>query len=117
MTSGYSINGVAIKRPTTFKIERYNVTNLARIADGTMTGDLIAKKRKFSFSYDAISSTDLNVILNAIWETTELFYTLTYVESNETKTATVYTGAIPSELFRTGDAWVWKGVSFDLIEQ
>ena len=117
MESGYKINGVSIKRPSEFSIERYNVTNLARLADGTMTGDLIAKKRKFSFTYSQIDSRDLNVILETIWDVPELFFTLTYIESNVEKTAIVYSGAIPTKLYRTGGAWVWTDVSFDLIEQ
>ena len=52
-----------------------------------------------------------------IWETNELFFTLSYVENGQTKTATVYSGSIPTELYRTGDNWVWKGVTFDLIEK
>jgi hypothetical protein len=117
MESSFKLNGVTIKRPSEFNIERYNVTNLARLADGTMTGDLIAKKRKFAFNYDHIESKDLNVILETIWDVPELFFTLEYVESNTVKTATVYSGAIPSKLHRTGSIWVWTDVSFDLIEQ
>lgn len=115
--SSFQINGKGIKRPSNFKIERYNVTNLQRLANATMCGDLIAKKRKFYFTYNAITAEELNNILNIIWETNDLFFTLTYVENNTTKTARVYSGSIPSELYRTGGNWVWKGVTFDLIEK
>ena len=117
MQSVIKINGVSIKRPSEFKIERYDVTNMERIANGDMVGDLIAKKRKFYFTYEAISSTDLNVILDIIWETRSIFFTLEYVENNVVKTATVYKGSIPSELHRTGSVWVWKNVTFNLIER
>lgn len=117
MQSSYKIDGVSIKRPSDFKIERYNVTNLQRLANADMCGDLIAKKRKFYFTYDSITSDDLNTILNAIWETNSIFFTLTYVENNVTKTARVYSGSIPSELYRTGGKWVWKNVTFNLIEK
>lgn len=117
MQSSYKINGVAIKRPSTFKIERYNVTNLQRLANADMCGDLIAKKRKFYFTYDSITSDELNIILNTIWETTSIFFTLEYVENNVTKSARVYSGSIPSELYRTGGNWVWKNVTFNLIEK
>ena len=53
--ANFSVNGIAIKNPSKFKIERYNITNMERLADATMVGDLIAKKRKFYFTYDAIS--------------------------------------------------------------
>lgn len=115
--SSFKINSQTIKRPSEFKIERYNITNLQRIASGDMCGDLIAKKRKFFFTYEGIRSDDLNNILDIIWNTTSLFYTLEFVENNVTKTATVYTGAIPMELHRTGALWVWKNVTFNLIEK
>lgn len=115
----FLINNVAIKNPSTFKIERYNVTNLIRLANGDMTGDLVAKKLKFYFTYEAITSEELEVILNAIWETNSLFYTLTYVENGVTKTATVYVGSIPTELHRSSPTthWTWKNVTFNLIEK
>jgi len=113
------INGVGIKNPTTFKIERYNVTTMERLADASMAGDLIAKKLKFYFTYDAITGYDLGIILDAIWNTNSLFYDLSYLENGERKTATVYSGSIPSELHWAGNGpnWVWKGVSFNLIER
>lgn len=116
--SNFSIDGRGIKNPSKFKIERYNVTNLERLADATMVGDLIAKKRKFYFTYDAIKGSELDNILEAIWETSSLFYKLNYVENGEAKQATVYTGSIPSELHSAkGNDWVWKDVTFNLIER
>lgn len=116
-TMNFQIAGRSIKNPSQFKIERYNVTNLQRLANAEMCGDLIAKKRKFYFTYAAITAKDLNTILDTIWETNELFFTLSYVENGQIKTATVYSGSIPTELYRTGDNWVWKEVTFNLIEK
>lgn len=116
--ANFTIDGRGIKNPSAFKIERYNVTNMDRLADATMVGDLIAKKRKFYFTYDAIKSKDLNNILDAIWETETLFFTLEYQENGEQKSAVVYSGSIPSELHSAkSDEWVWKNVTFNLIEQ
>lgn len=117
--SHFTVNGRAIKNPSSFKIERYNVTNLVRIANADMVGDLIAKKRKFYFTYDAISAQELNNILEAIWETSSIFYTLEYKENGVTKSATVYSGSIPTELHFAGKGsnWVWKNVTFNLIEK
>ena len=111
------INGVSIKRPHPFKIERYKLSDLERIANGNTVGDFINRKRTFIFTYEAIASNELNVILDIIWETDSMSYTLTYVESNVTKTATVYPGMIPSELHHTGSIWIWKDVEFSLIER
>lgn len=117
METLYKINGVQIKRPSSFKIEVYPITTLTRVADGSMQGDIIAWKRKFYFSYDAISSNELNIILDAITFTKNIFYTLSYIDNNETKSAIVYVGSVPRELHRTGGTWVWKTVTFDLIEK
>lgn len=117
--ANFTVNGIAIKNPSTFKIERYNVTNMERLADATMVGDLIAKKRKFYFTYDAISGDDLDTILEAIWDSTTLFFPLEYIENGVSKIATVYVGSIPTELHRAGKTtnWVWKNVTFNLIEK
>jgi len=115
----FLIDTLPIKNPSSFKIERYNITDLNRLSNGTIVGDLIAKKRKFYFTYEAISSYDLNIILDAIWNTSSIFYELTYIENNETKTAEVYVGSIPTELHRNSDGaeWIWKNVTFNLIER
>ena len=92
---------------------------MERLANATMVGDLIAKKRKFYFTYDAISGYDLDTILEAIWDSTTLFFPLEYLENGVSKTATVYVGSIPTELHRAGKTtnWVWKNVTFNLIEK
>ena len=117
--ANFSIGGRAIKNPSTFKIERYNVTTMERLANADMVGDLVAKKLKFYFTYDAITASDLNNILEAIWETDSIFYPLQYIENGVTKTADVYVGSIPAELHRAGNSseWVWKNVTFNLIQK
>lgn len=115
----FKINGICIKNPSTFKIERFKVTTLERLASGEMTGDLVAKKLKFYFTYDAISAKDLDNILKAIWDNDDVFYTLKYDYNGSSKTCTVYVGSIPTSLYRAGrgDNWVWHNVSFNLIER
>lgn len=117
--ANFTVNGRVIKNPSTFKIERYNVTNMERLADAKMVGDLIAKKTKYYFTYDAITGEDLDNILEAIWETDALFFPLEYIENGVSKSVTVYVGSIPTELHRAGKTtnWVWKNVTFNLIEQ
>ncbi len=113
------INSIQIKNPSSFKIERYNVTNIERLANAKAVGDLIAKKRKFYFTYNEISGYDLDIILEAIWETTALFFKLEYIENGVDKEAMCYVGSIPSDLHKAGVTtnWVWKNVTFNLIEQ
>lgn len=119
----FIINGIQVKNPSSFKIERYIVTNMERLSNADMVGDIIAKKRKFYFTYDTLTAHELGQILHAIWNTNKLFFTLEYEEDGVKKKATVYSGSIPTELAKvhgkTSNAanWVWKGVSFNLIER
>ena len=116
----FIVNGVAIKNPSTYKIERYNVTTMSRLSNADMVGDLIAQKRKFYFTYEAISANDFDTILDAIYNTGQLFFPLQYPDNGVMKTATVYVGSIPADLHRghmSSKNWVWKNVSFNLIER
>jgi hypothetical protein len=116
MTEVITIEGVTIKTPSKFSISRYNITKSSRNAKGKMKMALMAKKRKFFFEYETISSTDLTTILNII-DGTNMFMNLTYYENNVQKSARVYVGEIPLELLRTGNVWYWQNVKFELIEQ
>ena len=112
------INGITIKNPSAFKIERYNVTTMERLSNADMVGDLVAKKLKFYFTYDAISAEDFDAILAAIWETDALFFPFEYTDRGRTKRTTVYVGSIPSELhYMSAKNTVWRNVTFNLIER
>lgn len=116
--SNFKVNNVDIKNPSTFKLERYNITNLSRLANALMVGDLIAQKTKYYFTYEAITARELDVILGAIWSSASIFFPLVFTENGTTVTKSVYVGSIPQELHSAKSSdWVWKGVSFNLIEQ
>lgn len=113
------IDGVQIKNPKDFNIERYNLTKSGRVTSGIMTMDLVAKKRKFNLTYEVISGKHLNEILNLI-DTDKMFFQLEYPDINGVQsTCTVYAGAIPSDYYRYGKLTgeYWKNVSFSLIQQ
>ncbi len=117
MAMPLKINGTRIKSPTGFQIERYKITKASRVASGKMTMDVIARKLKFLFNYKVLSGAEYKTILD-ILDTDTAFFTLEYVENDVVKTATVYSGAITANKFRTDEgAWYWKDVTFDLIEQ
>lgn len=114
----FTVNDVVIKKPSTFKVERYNVTTMERLSNADMVGDLIAKKRKFFFTYDAISAEDFDHILSAIYDSDILFFPFTYPDRGVIQSATVYVGSIPSELHHMSTRnTVWKNVTFNLIER
>jgi hypothetical protein len=110
------LNGTTIKNPLDFSTSRYNLTKSGRVASGKMTMELIAKKRKFFFTYEVLSGADLDLILGII-DTDAMFFDITYVENNVTKSAKVYVGEIKYDKFRTDKGWYWKNVTFNLIEQ
>lgn len=109
------------KHPTTYKIERYNITTLSRIANGEMVGDLVARKKKFYFTYDAINAIDMDNILDAVYYMPQIFFFLHEPQPDGSyQTFRVYVGSIPQELHRAGANranWIWKNVSFNLIEK
>lgn len=114
----FIINGTTIKNPSAFKIERYNVTNMVRLSNADMVGDLIAKKMKFYFTYDAITAEEFEAILSAIYDSDQLFFTLQYPDRSTLKQASVYVGSIPAELHNMSNRnTVWKNVTFNLIER
>jgi len=116
MAQVLTVDGITIKQPTNFRIERYNITKAGRVANGDMTLELIAKKLKFIFEYDSIDGDELDVILGVI-DTTTMFFTLTYKENDVAKSATVYAGHLPTDQFRTDGKWTWKGFAFSLIQK
>lgn len=110
-----------LKNPTGYKIERYNITTLSRIANGEMVGDLVARKKKFYFTYDAINAIEMNNILDAVYYMPQIFFWLHEPQPDGTyQSFRVYVGSIPQTLHRAGPNlanWIWKDVSFNLIEK
>lgn len=124
--TGFYIDNVKIKDPNEFNVEYYTLTQSTRIANGDMTMDFVANKRKYNFTWNAITSAQLDVIIDLLWTnlpfTHQCFHALTYTDDRGPQSATVYAGAIPHKLHR-GDGshfrqqWVWKDVTLSLIEQ
>lgn len=108
-----SVNGVAIKTPTSFDIEEYDLTKSGRVASGKMTMEIIARKLRFNFAYDILTQADVEKIMAAT-RTSGGFFPLVYMDGCTQKTAIVYRGAVKRKYFRRG---FWKDVNFALIEQ
>lgn len=114
----FIVNNIRIKNPSTFKVERYNVTTMERLSNADMVGDLVAKKKKFFFTYDAIAAHEFDAILKAIWDSDSLFFPLVYEDRGREERATVYVGSIPSDLhYMSSGNTIWKNVTFNLIER
>lgn len=112
------IDGVEIKQvsPEKLNVERYNLTKSGRVASGKMMIDLIAKKRKLNITYDIISGSEFQQILNLI-DGTDMFFNVEWEDHAGWQSAICYAGAIPSTNFREQMGYYYKNVSFALIEQ
>jgi len=110
------VNNTTIRNPQDFTIEKYDITKAGRVANGAMTLELVAKKRKFLLRWEVISGTDLAAI-HAQIDTNVMFFTFSYRENGATYTAVCYSGAKHAKQFRPEGVWYWTDVSFDFIEQ
>lgn len=117
--TNFRVDGTSIMNPSGFSISRYDVTNLERLANANIAGDLIAKKRKLFFTYEVIASADLDHILNLIWTPWKIFFNLEWQENGIWRSMICYKGEISQDLARAGRTtnWVWQDVSFNFIEQ
>lgn len=112
-----SLAGVTtLKQPKDISFEWFDLSKSGRATSGMMAIDIIAKKKKFSLSYEVISGPQLEAIL-AIVDSWDPFYEFVYKQNGVQKTVTVYSGAKKAQKFRTDGVWYWKGFAFDLIEQ
>ncbi|MNT64553.1 hypothetical protein D3C71_234990 [compost metagenome] len=114
----FLISGEPIKPPSDFNYEYYNLTKSGRVASGKMTMEIVAQKRKFSFSYAVMAGADMAKLKSLIFNASVPFFTLEYDDESGPNVAVVYSGAIKATRFRTGGmGWYYKNVTFDLIEQ
>lgn len=119
---GFRIDGVRIKNPTAFNPEYYTLTKSTRVANGDMVMDYVANKQKFNFTWAAINSRELDLIIELLWRNLpvdkKVFHKLEYEDDLRHHEVTVYAGAIPHNLHRgDGRLWVWKDVKISLIER
>lgn len=111
------IDGVEIKRPNDLDVNRYKISDLDRVLSGDNEGDYINKKTTFTLTYTAITTPEWYTIVDLLYEQPKMFYTMEIILDNIIRTYTVYPGALPSRLHMTGGEWVWKNISFQLIEK
>lgn len=111
------IDGIQIKTPQ-LKVGTFLITKSERTADGTMTMDIIAEKRRLDLTWPIIRDTDLQQILSLLKSKT--FHQVTYPdpEYGEDRTITVYRGDVTTETgHKVEGTRYWRDVSIALIEQ
>jgi hypothetical protein len=112
------VNGVRIKQPKQPGLSHYNLTKSGRVASGSMTMDLVAKKKKIFLQYDVLSGAELEQIKSLI-DGDDMFFDVEYIENGIPQSFTGYVGEISRTLHRGGglNGWYWKDVKFDFIEK
>lgn len=111
------LDGVQIKTPH-LEVGSFLISKSERTADGTMTMDIIAEKRRLDLDWPIIRDTDLQQILSLLKSKT--FHTVTYPdpEHGEDHTITVYRGdakSVPGH--KVEGTRYYTDVSISLIEQ
>lgn len=111
------LDGIPIKTPQ-LKVGSFQISRSERMADGTMTMDIIAEKRRLDLSWPIIKDADLQQILSLLKN--KAFHTITYPdpESGDAHTITVYRGDVSTVTgHRLEGSRYWRDVSIALIEQ
>lgn len=110
------IDGVLIPTPNDFKHAWFDISTLGRLSSGKMVGDLVAKKRKFFFTYDVLTGAEFDTLLTAI--NTNLFMVLQYTFNGVVYNVSVYRGGLTADEWSNEDGeTIMKNVQFNLIEQ
>lgn len=108
------VNGTVIPSPTSFQPAHYKITKSTRLSNGSMSMELIAKKKKFVLKYDVITAAELNSILN-LADTNFMFFAFEHNDRGFVETHVCYCGDIPYELIAAGK--YFKNFQIDFIEQ
>ncbi len=113
------INGVTIRTPTELKVGTFRISKSERTADGAMTMDIIAVKRRLDLTWSLITSADLQQIMSLL-APNQAFHTIVYPdpENGETATITAYLGDTGQEVGQqiSGTRY-WRDVQIALIER
>lgn len=112
------VNGTQIKSPSTFKVGIFRLSKSGRLASGLMTMEIIAQKRRLDLTWEVISGSNLNAIIDILDSAT--FYSVEFPDpkiNNFQNTLTMYVGDLNQELVKSVGDRVWKDVTISLIEQ
>lgn len=122
MSTMIKINGTEIKTPNDMDVEHFNITNSGRVADGSMTMDLVAKKAKLTLKYNVLDGNQIS-LLSSLVDSTAMFFDVTYPDQwGNWITINCYCGTFKYSKFRSGhldpiNGYYWKDVQIDLIER
>jgi hypothetical protein len=112
-----TIGSTAVIDPSKMTVSIMDISNAERNANGLMTIDRVATKRKISLEWPAMNVSNMSAILNAV---SPIFFSVTYMDAltgaNATKTFYVGDRTSPVLSMMSG-VMMWDGLKLDLVEQ
>lgn len=120
-----TIGGVAQKTPSKMKISINDIDGeTTRNAQGTLTRDRIATKRKIELEFPPLTHSQIFTLLSAV---SQVFFTVTFLDpytdptvNGGMLTKTMYVGDRNSPILKFGNGTtdvLWEGLTMNLIEQ
>ncbi len=112
------INGSYVKSPQSLKVTISDLDgNTTRSANGLLTRDRIAVKRKLDCDWGPLTQSECSSLLSAV---VSEFFTVTYLDPKDgIVTKTMYVGDRSEELYNYGDGTspLWASLSMNFIER
>lgn len=101
-----------------FSNEKIWSKNTGRVANGDMTGDIVAIKKKISIEFPPLSPAQIDVLESIVSNKNLPFFPLEFNDGKTTITKTVYAGPTSCKLYSWLDGIrYYTGYKIDLVER
>lgn len=112
------LNGILVRQPRSMSVGVGDLDDkTTRTANGSLTRDRIAVKRKITLSWSALTNAELSKILGAV---SSVFFQVTYPDpqTGTIQTKTFYVGDRTAAVYTYKDGVaLWENLSMSLIER
>ena len=112
-----TIGSTSVTDPAKMTVAVMDISNAERNANGLMTIDRVATKRKISLEWPALDTSKMSAIMNAV---SPIFFHVTYIDpqtgNNATKSFYVGDRTAPV-LSVVNGVTMWEGLRLDLVEK
>lgn len=102
----------------TISVNKIWSKNTGRVANGNMTGDIVAVKRTFSIEFPPLSPSQINTVESIVSNENLPFFSLELNDGERTISATVYCGTPSMKLYSCVEGInYYTGYKIDLVER
>ena len=102
----------------TISVNKIWSKNTGRVANGNMTGDIVAVKRTFGIEFPPLSPSQINTVESIVSNKNLPFFSLELFDGTRTISATVYCGTPSMKLYSCVDGInYYTGYKIDLVER